>query len=364
MNKKLLITIPTVIIVVAIVFVIWKRGSTTIPYTATPIKIGLTLPLTGNVAFLGESAKNAAEMAMRDVGKTNYSYALSIEDDAFNPVKSVTAAYKLIAVDGVSYLINFGSATGDAVAPIAESKHVPHFSLASDPTAAVGVYNYIAWTPPFKEGQLLAEEILKRGYKRVSIIDTNHPGTLAVTSSIRAALGSSAAEVVSYDLTTVGEKDFRTIVSKIKKLNPDIVVMEMFSPEIEIAAKQMKELGLNVPLTSVETFEWSDNPRLFEGFWFVSDVRASQKFLDEYTLAYGSAPKPGASYIYDLVTFIIKTQEAQSKVVRPEDVPAVITSMGSYDSPLFGRVAIDADGFFLTEASVKVIKNGKAEYVN
>lgn len=96
------------------------------------------------------------------------------------------------------------------------------------------------WTPPFAEGNLLAKELISRGYKRVSIIDTNHTGKLAVSKAIKEALEGSDVQIVSYDLTNVGDKDFRTTILKVKQAKPDIVVLEMFSPEVEIAALSNK----------------------------------------------------------------------------------------------------------------------------
>jgi ABC-type branched-subunit amino acid transport system substrate-binding protein len=257
-------------------------------------------------------------------------------------------------------LISFGSGTGNTINSIAEQAKVVQFALASDPTIANGTYNYIHWTPPFKEGELLAEEMVKRGYKKVSIIDVNHPGPLAVTDAIKASLAKTDVQVVSYDLTNIGDKDFRTVINKAKAANPDIVVLELFSPEIEIAFKQMKDLGMTVPVTGVETIEWSNEPALFEGQWFVSDAMVpgfAQKFHD----AYGVDPKAGSSYAYDLVTMLIRLQEDSDEPIKPADLPEVIKDMGEYDSPVFGDLRIDDEGFFLTEGSVKIIKDGKVE---
>lgn len=326
------------------------------------IKIGLALPLTGNAAFLGEPSQKAAELALKDAGETKYQYELVFEDHQFTPKNAASVASKLINTDKVLAIINFGSGTGNAISPITESSKVTHFSLASDPTVAAGEYNFIHWTPPFKEGQLLASELAKRGYKKVSIIDTNHPGTMAVADSIKSSLKSTNVEIASYDLTNIGDKDFRTTINKIKNLNPDIIVLEMFSPEVEIVTRQMRELGLKIPVTSVETFEWSDDPKLFEGSWFVSDTMVPA-FSEKYKLEYGSDAKPGASYVYDLVSLLIKIQENSKEPIQPKDLPAIISKLSEYDSPVFGNVKIDKDGFFITEASVKIMKNGKAEAV-
>ena len=356
----------SIIIIIAIIIigaVVYSHKSPTQAGEKQTVKIGLSLPLTGGVSFLGAPAQKAAELALKDAGVTKYNYDLVFEDDQFSPKLSATAASKLINVDKVLAIIEFGSATGNAINSIAENGKTVEFALASDPTVAKGVYNYVHWTPPFMEGQLLAKELIRRNYKKVSIIDTNHPGPLAVTNAVRDSLEGSSVQIASYDLTNVGEKDFKTIITKIKKANPDIVVLEMFSPEIEIATKQMRELGLNTPVTSVETFEWSSEPSLFENSWFVSDSIVPS-FATKFKTAYGIDPAAGSSYVYDLVSMLIRLQEKQDKPIDPAVLPAIITAMGTWDSPVFGPVQIDKDGFFITNPSVKMIKGGKVISAN
>lgn len=357
MNNKIKSVIG-IVAIVAVILIAVGFSKDKSPSEKETVKIGLSLPLTGPVAFLGEPAKKAAELALQDAGDTKYNYELIFEDDAFNSKKAADTSNKLINIDKVLALISFGSGTGNTINPIAEEAKVAHFGLASDPNVANGEYNYIHWTPPFKEGELLAKEMVDRGYKKVSIIDVNHPGPLAVTAAIKESLSITNVEIVSYDLTNVGDKDFRTIINKVKAENPDIVVLELFSPEIEIAFRQMKELGWNVPVTGVETIEWSNEPALFEGQWFVSDSMVpgfAKKFHD----VYGVDPMAGSSYVYDLVSMIIELQEDSNEPIEPAELPGLITKMGDYDSPIFGELEIDDEGFFLTEGTVKMIKDGK-----
>lgn len=331
--------------------------------TDKPVKIGVVLPLSGGAAFLGESAQRAALLALKDAGDTKYDYELVIDDDGFNPINTVTVVNKLINIDKVLGIITFGSGTSNAVAPINEGAKVARFGLASDPTSAEGKYNFVHWTPPFKEGALLAQEIVKRGYKTVSIIDTDHAGTLAVTNAIKDSLRDTEVKIVSYDMTKIGDKDFRTIAAKIKNLQPDLIILEMFTPENELMARQLRDLGIHIPLTSVETFEWSNEPTLFNGMWFVSDGRKNPDFVDRYTKEYGTGPETGSTYVYDLVAMMIRLQEESNTRIDPTDLPEIIMQKGYNDSPLYGKTVIDKDGFFVTEASVKKIVDGKAVQV-
>jgi len=275
----------------------------------------------------------------------------------------VTVVNKFINIDKVWAIITFGSATSNAAAPINESAKIVRFGLASDPTSAKGEYNFIHWTPAYKEGQLIAQEVANRGSKTFAIVDANHPGTMAVSSAIKQSLEGSPVKLTSYNLTNIGDKDFRTVIAKLKNENPDIVVLTLFSPEIELFARQAKELGANFKVTSAESFEWSNAPELFEGMWFVGDSKVPQDFTDRFTSTYGHGPKAGSAYVYDLVTLLIKTQENSNNRLTSTDLDNILNKDQGYKSPLFGQVNIDKDGMFITNASVKIMKNKQAEFV-
>jgi branched-chain amino acid transport system substrate-binding protein len=360
MNKSIKIILGIVILILVAwgLSSITKNNNKPVGEKQT-VKIGIILPLTGPVAMLGEPSKKAAELALKDAGtNTKFDYELVFEDSQFDPTKAVTAASKLINVDKVMAIINFGSGTGNAINAIAENGKTVQVSLASDPTIVKGDYNFIHWTPPFKEGELLAKELIKKNYKKVSIVEANHPGAVAVVDAIKKSLNGSSVSIVSDDVINIGARDFKTIITKIKTANPDIIILEMFSPEIELIAQQMKELGLNKPVTSVEAIEWSSNPSLFEGSWFIADS-VVPNFSDKFFKAYGTQALAGSSYTYDLVDFFIKTQEKQKEVIKPSELPTIINKIGNWKSSIFGNVPIDNDGFFITDASVKIIKDGK-----
>lgn len=351
--KKVLGVVVIVVMVIGVVFVMNARE-----HESEAVHIGIALPLSGPAAFLGESARQAAQMALEDAGSTRYAYELVIEDDAFNPVQTATIAQKFTTVDDVVAMITFGSGTAQAANPIAEAAQVPHIALASDPTVADGAYNFIHWTPAFTQGELMAQELVRRGVTRLAIVDTLHPGPQAITQTVKTSLAGSGVTIVSEELTTVGQTDFRTAVQKIKQANPDMILLEQFSPEIELTVRQLREAGVTTPVTSVEAIAWSGEPSLFEGTWFVVDSKVNEDFKDAYTKRFGSAPKSGATYVYDLVTLIINEQERAGDVLTPEELAARLQTMGSYESPLFGTVPIDDEGFFITPASVARMVDG------
>ena len=96
MNK----TSKIVIGIVALILVVWGLSSLATPKSPTTkpvIKIGVTLPLTGGVASLGQANKNAIELAASQISKnTKYTYQLEFQDDQFNPGIGASNVNKMI----------------------------------------------------------------------------------------------------------------------------------------------------------------------------------------------------------------------------------------------------------------------------
>jgi len=73
------------------------------PAAPTTIKVGLNVELTGSIPVVGESSKNAAELAVKevndagglDVGGTKYTIELLVEDNEDKAESAVAAAQKL-----------------------------------------------------------------------------------------------------------------------------------------------------------------------------------------------------------------------------------------------------------------------------
>src|SRR5215207_287407 len=106
------------------------------PPAPTTIKIGLNVELTGTIPVVGESSKNAAELAIKeindagglDVGGTKYTIELLVEDNEDKAESAVAAAQKL-ATGGVLAMIG-PNASRNAIpaSVVAESSSMPMIS--------------------------------------------------------------------------------------------------------------------------------------------------------------------------------------------------------------------------------------------
>src|SRR5579859_49718 len=98
-----------------------------------PIKIGMSLPLTGPTAYLGESAVKAVQMGMDDWnakgGINGRMFQLVKEDNANDPQQGVTVSRKLIDVDNVPVVLGqLNSSVTLAAMPVFLEKQVPEIA--------------------------------------------------------------------------------------------------------------------------------------------------------------------------------------------------------------------------------------------
>lgn len=353
-----------IIIVIAVISIV--GGSK--PVDRQVVKIGVIAPLTGNVAFLGEGLKNAASMAVNELksdDNSKYVYEVVFEDDSFDVKKTATAANKLINIDKVSALVSIASAAGNVVNPIAEKAKIIHFGIASDPMVATGTYNFIHWTPPYEETKVFVPELVKRGYKKVAILGAQIQGVIAVIDSFKKDIKGTDVVVVSEQIFNFGTTDFRTMIAKAEAAKPDIYMLEAFSPEMERLVKQMREMGIKTPITAIESFEQSDQPETYEGMWYVNAADASNEFIEAYSKTYGKTASLGSGNAYDAIRLIAVAAENTGSGGMPStgEIASELYKIKDLKGAL-GSLNVDADGFVISKAVVRMIKDGKPVTIN
>lgn len=219
------------------------------------VKIGNICPYTGPASAVGLGIKNSMDLRVRQANASgefaDYDIQLVAFDDASDPATGVTMATKLGSdPDVIAASAHYNSTV--ALATV----HVFHrFGLLNGPNAAHPdiirgndyreIIRIIADVPTEQRfgGDFL---IGKCGYKRWSVVH----GTEALGKSrlewFKKDLESRpGTELLSADGVTLGTKDFRPILTKIKGFKPDGVFCGLLNPEAGLIKMQMRELGMD-----------------------------------------------------------------------------------------------------------------------
>ncbi|MDP2830456.1 MAG: ABC transporter substrate-binding protein, partial [bacterium] len=236
---------------------------------------------------------------------------------------------------------------------------VVHFSISTDPKVLEYPFSVKNGSDPFELGRVMAEEVNRRKYERIYIMSSNHEGVLSIVNVFK-NYSNVKEKIVGEELVNPSEADFRTVLIKAKEKNPDAILLEILPGGLGLAAKQAKQLGINVPLFGAVVFENQNAINAaegsLEGQWYVnSDV--SDEFIKKFRNQYNKMPSREASNGY--VSIILIDQAVNNIGDDSTKVNNYLHQLKEFVSrAIKGGVRVE-NGNFINYAVVKTIKNGQ-----
>lgn len=114
------------------------------PLTKPTVRIGVTLPLTGEKADDGIGSQNAINMALKKWGtrNTKFKYLVFYLDDKGISSKGLLNAQNLIRSQKANTVLSQSTEVSEYVSQLAEKTQTIHFSCAEDNKTADGTYNF------------------------------------------------------------------------------------------------------------------------------------------------------------------------------------------------------------------------------
>ncbi len=322
---------------------------------AENIKIGFSLPLTGDFAFMGHGVRDATILGKESMGKTKNTYEFIFEDCKYDSKIDATIGNKFVSMDKVDIIVSLGGGSGGVLAPLADQNGIIHFAITSTPTVTEGDLNFAHWTPVPSMNDALVGEIKKRGFKRLAVftnIDLND--VMAIHNDLKTKL-----DYVDVEEVHKGQQDYRMQIAKMKQADPDLIVLLTKLPDIDILLKQLREQGMDkVRLTTIEFFEMAKEKSLIEGEFYVSSATPTSKFAEEFKARTGMEPTIGSPHAYDVIRMIITAAENVKGKPTPKAIAAEINKLKNFPGVL-GPLTMREDGRVLSNPNVKMIKDGK-----
>ena len=232
-------------------------------------KIGVVLPLTGSTAWGGRPARIAAELAAREVNEKHlagaYRLELDFADGACAPRTAYAAADKLISQDRVEMLIGeWCSSASIAAAQVANDSKVPmlvHISTADGIAKNAGPYVFQAIMQNSaiqqREAKLLLEKFT---FKTAAILVENNDFGLSFRNNMRRSLENANVRVVLDVAQDRQDANWYSMITRIKGVEPDLVVVSISADQAATFVKQYAESHLKTPLFS----DYTPPPYIFE----------------------------------------------------------------------------------------------------
>lgn len=360
-NKKKIILIAIVIILAILPF-IYKNGIVTEKPTIT---ISATIPLTGNIAQVGNDLQKAMLLAKSEIpSNTKYNYEFVIEDDAYEYKKTALNINKFISVNKADAVLSLYDGAGAVIAPIAEDNKLLHINCAwGEKLYKKYKYTFNHYSKPKTQAKAFIDNLVKNNVKTLSIISINYASINEAFYYIEGEAYKAGIKILSKKLVNFGTKDFRTDIMKIKQENPDRVMVLMLNPELDVFGKQAKELKLNIPYTSIDLVYGTANPTLFEGTEFVLSSRGSDEFISKMG---GKTEDSCSARFYDSVKILTEIYERIGDGKTKPNSQAVmeeIHKIKNYPSAIGANISVDKDGIIDAGLKTAIIIDGKVEMI-
>ena len=253
---------------------------------ADPVKIGAILPLTGNSASAGQSAKDAIELGAEIVntphpelkamplaatsGLPNLGGAkieLDEADHQGNPQVGQQQTIRLITQDRVAAIIgSYHSSVTLVATAVAERQAVP-FLVADSVAANITTrgFKFTFRTTPIAPdfGKAYAEfinAVKKSGTKvdSIAIVNENTDYGTSVSQSILDAAKAANINVAAHITYNANSSDVTAQVLQLKSANPDVVIFISYTADSILYFKTMKNLDYLPPIVIGDDAGFSD----------------------------------------------------------------------------------------------------------
>lgn len=291
-----------------------KTGGAVSSGAKNAAKIGFTAALTGGAAAYGKSEEEGVRLAVEEINKKgDFPIDLLVEDTKAVPVDSMNATKKLIQ-EKVSLIIGpMTSNEAKAAGPIIQNAKVPslEISVTAENITDIGDCIFRNSVPESKNIPQTVKKTHKLlGYKTAAILYA-HDNEQHVTAQkyFQKTMEEEGVQVI--DVETFGSKDseYSAQLTNIQHKAPDVIVVCSYYQEGSRILKKMREMGMDQPVLGDNGFVSPELGKMAGAAAdnvYVSSMWSAdrkdekvQKFVENYTKAYGRAPDQFAASAYD-----------------------------------------------------------------
>ncbi|MFT5781805.1 MAG: branched-chain amino acid transport system substrate-binding protein [Pseudomonas sp.] len=227
-------------------------SATTYSVAADNIKIALAGPVTGSVAQYGEMQFVGAKMAIEQINKAGGVNGAMLEgvvyDDACDPKQAVAVANKVIN-DEIKFVVgHLCSSSTQPASDIYEDEGIIMVTPAStSPEITNRGYNLVFRTIGLDSlqgptaGNYIADVVKP---KTMAVIHDKQQYGEGIATAVKQTVESKGMKVAVFEGINAGDKDFSSLISKLKQANVDFVYYGGYHPELGLILRQSAEKGL------------------------------------------------------------------------------------------------------------------------
>jgi branched-chain amino acid transport system substrate-binding protein len=229
-------------------------------FAADTIKIGIAGPKTGPVTQYGDMQFMGAKQAIKDINAKGGVDGKMLEakeyDDACDPKQAVAVANKVVN-DGVKFVVgHLCSSSTQPASDIYEDEGVIMITpAATSPDITSRGYKLVFRTIGLDSaqgpaaGNYIADHVKP---KVVAVIHDKQQYGEGIATAVKQTLEKKGVKVALFEGINAGDKDFGSLIQKLKQANVDFVYYGGYHPELGLILRQAKEKGVNAKFMGPE----------------------------------------------------------------------------------------------------------------
>ena len=330
------------------------------------VRIGATLSLTGPFSEVGDSAKEAINMALKkwESKDTKYKYEIFFENDSGNPKQATLNAQNFISTKNVNAVLSVFGIVDRSVDDIANKNKVISLSCSYG-KLQVPEYGINNCVQNKQVESILVPKLKKDGIKSVALVMSETANSRVVGDYFEKALPEHGIKVVAYEKYTMDVRDMHASILKMETKKPDIYLLFANSPLTDIFIKQYKEMTGKNNISSFGAFP-EMNPSMYksvEDLWTVYVISSVDEFEANFDkVTKGKRVKACTANSYDNIDVLIwafentPVKEGQT-VPDNADVIKTIRSLKNYEG-MAGTLDFST-GVAAPDAQLRMYHNGK-----
>ena len=340
------------------------------------VNVEVNIPLSGPIANWSGQFPNGFKMGIEDACK-KYNvdptiFSVNFQDNSGDATQAISA-YQKQKLGGFDVFISVSTIPVNAFANQVDQTGKPHFIASFDPFVTKGGANRFRVMANSKiEAPLLIDYALSQKAKKVYVVQLNFPyAEEEFAKIVQPQLEAKGVKVIR-ERYEVDQRDFKTVVAKIKAENPDIVYICGYSFHVQpfirdLRAADMVKKGKVVSVmdfvdllyggTPVE--ELKDVVFVCPLFDIPGKVAGGPEWRARYEQLYKVKPTYVPAYAYDNATMIVKAYAESKGIVNTETLKKTVPFAG-----VNGTINLDDDRDIMSTITLARLNDkGKIEEV-
>jgi branched-chain amino acid transport system substrate-binding protein len=344
------------------------------------IRIGVSQPLSGPIANMGQDMLNGARLAAEEinaaggvkVGGKSVPIEIITADDKSDAEAGKAAAKALVDADVVAVIAHLNSGVSIAAAPLYAARGIPQLAISTKPQ-----YTQLGFPTTFR---LVANDDLQGAAmssfamqlpkaERFAIVDDGSPFGVGLANSVAKTLSAQGKHVAVHKSMDDKTTAFAAFVAEVADAKADVLLSVLSDFQVaavltELEAKGMTEVRV-IGADSSKTDRTLGAGPAISGVYATSPIVDAKEFpngkafIERFRARFQVDPIYGAQYAYDAVYLLA---DAMSRN-RSLDKARLIRRLKEFDgnAPVTGSMRFREDGE-LRYGSVAIYRRTKGRW--